>query len=87
MTLVSFLIVSGGKKVLFVIINLRLANRFSESLELSEAIFDNVDGIAAKVVTLYFFIELRISTVLGFFCNTNVLPTNNEVCKHPNPKE
>ena len=87
MTLVNFLIVSGGKKVLFVIINLRLANRFSESLELSEVIFDNVDGIAAKVVTLYFFIELRISTVLGFYCNTNVLPTNNEVCKHPNPKE
>ena len=79
--------VSGAKKVLFVIINLRLDNGSSESVELLEVIFDNVEGIAANVVTLYFLIELRMSVVLEFFCNTNVLPTYNEVCKHPNPKE
>ena len=48
---------------------------------------DNVEGIAANVVALYFLIELRISVVLEFFCSTNVLPIYNEVCKHPNPKE
>ena len=59
----------------------------NESSDTLEVIFDNVEGIAANVVTLYFFIELRISVALGFFCNTNVLPTYNEVWRHPNPKE
>ena len=68
-------------------INRKLDNNFSESLELSDTIFDNVEGIAANVVTLYFLIKSRISEVIGFFCNTNVLPTYYEVCKHPNPKE
>ena len=77
----------GGKKVLFVIINLRLESDASESSDTLEVIFDNVEGIAANVVALYFFIELRISVALGFFCNTNVLPTYNEVWRHPNPKE
>ena len=50
-------------------------------------IFDNVEGTAARVVTSYFLIESRISYIVGPFCITNVLPTYNEVCKHPNPKE
>tara|TARA_B110000014_G_C19526209_1_gene282648 strand:- start:21 stop:431 length:411 start_codon:yes stop_codon:yes gene_type:complete len=83
----SFLIVSGGKKVLFVIINLRLHNRFNESVELLDTIFDKVEGMAAKVVTSCFLIELRILSTLGFFCSTNVLPTYSDVCKHPNPNE
>ena len=50
-------------------INRKLDNNFSESLELSDTIFDNVEGIAANVVTLYFLIKSGISEVIGFFCN------------------
>ena len=43
--------VSGGKKVLFVIINLRLDKKSNESVELLEVIVDNVEGIAANAVS------------------------------------